>query len=151
MLFLPIESLLSEAIRHRPKLLQYAAGHRIVLATPHTLVGLLWSVAAMWRSETGARNAEAMREAGQELEKRLGTFLGHLHEVGIQLGKTTRAYNAAVGSKENRLIPHLRRLRKLGGRPEESPNDELPEPVDLAPRLPRRQDLVLPPEPTLPS
>ena len=142
-LFLPIESLLSEAIRHQPDLLQYAADRRIVLATPHTLMGLLWSVAAMWRSETGARNAEAMRKEGQELERRLGIFLAHLADVGTQLRKTTCSYNAAVGSAETRLTPHLRKLRELGGRPEETPDDKLPDTVDITPRLTRNEGLDL--------
>ena len=133
-MFLPIESLLSEAIRHEPDLLQFAADRRVVLATPHTLLGLLWSVAAMWRNETSTRNAEEMRKAGLELEKRLNIFLGHFADVGSQLAKTTAVYNAAAGSAESRLTPHLRKLRELGGQPEETPEDKLPKPVELAPR-----------------
>ena len=133
-MFLPIEALLSEAIRQEPDLLQFAADRRVVLATPHTLLGLLWSVAAMWRNETSTRNAEEMRRAGLELEKRLATFLGRFEDVGSQLAKTTAVYNAAAGSAESRLTPHLRRLRELGGLPEETPEDKLPKPVDMAPR-----------------
>ena len=133
-MFLPIESLLSQAIRHEPDLLQFAADRRVVLATPHTLLGLLWSVAAMWRNETSTRNAEEMRKAGLKLEERLGIFLGHFADVGSQLAKTTAVYNAAAGSAESRLTPHLRKLRELGGQPEETPDDKLPKPVELAPR-----------------
>ena len=133
-MFLPIESLLSEAIRQEPDLLQFAADRRVVLATPHTLLGLLWSVAAMWRNETSTRNAEDMRKAGLELEKRLEIFLGHFADVGTQLAKTNAVYNAAAGSAESRLTPHLRRLRELGGQPEETPGDKLPKPVEVAPR-----------------
>ena len=133
-MFLPIESLLSEAIRHETDLLQFAADRRVVLATPHTLLGLLWSVAAMWRNETSTRNAEEMRKAGLKLEERLGIFLGHFADVGSQLAKTTAVYNAAAGSAESRLTPHLRKLRELGGQPEETPEDKLPKPVEVAPR-----------------
>ena len=133
-MFLPIESLLSEAIRQEPALLQYAANRGVVLATPHTLMGLLWSVAAMWRNETSTRNAEEMRNAGLELEKRLGIFLGHFADVGSQLAKTTQAYNAATGSAESRLTPQLRKLRDLGGQPEDAPGDRLPAPVEVVPR-----------------
>lgn len=133
-MFLPMESLLSEAIRHEPDLLQYAADRNVVLATPHTLMGLLWSINATWRHETSSRNAEGMRNAGLELEKRLDTFLGRFADVGSQLHKTTDAYNRAVGSAESRLTPQLRQLRKLGGQPEEQPTDRLPAPVDVVPR-----------------
>ena len=133
-MFLPIETLLSEAIRQEPDLLQFAADRRVVLATPHTLLGLLWSVASMWRNETSTRNAEEMRKAGLELERRLGIFLGHFDDVGSQLAKTTAVYNAAAGSAESRLTPHLRKLRELGGQPAETPEDKLPKPVEVAPR-----------------
>ena len=133
-MFLPIESLLSEAIRHEPDLLRFAADRRVVLATPHTLLGLLWSVAAMWRNETSTRNAEDMRRAGLELEKRLEIFLGHFADVGTQLAKTNAVYNAAAGSAESRLTPQLRKLRELGGQPEETPDDNLPAPVEVVPR-----------------
>ena len=140
-MFLPIEPLLSEAIRHEPDLLQFAADRRVVLATPHTLMGLLWSVAAMWRNETSTRNAEEMRNAGLKLEERLGIFLGHFDDVGSQLAKTTAVYNAAVGSADSRLTPHLRKLRELGGQPEETPEDKLPKPVEVAPRRLFRDDM----------
>ena len=133
-MFLPIESLLSEAIRHEPDLLQYAADRKVVLATPHTLMGLLWSVAAMWRNETSTRNTEEMRNAGLELEKRLAIFLGHFADVGSQLAKTNAVYNAAAGSAESRLTPQLRKLRELGGQPEDAPGDKLPAPVEMVPR-----------------
>ena len=105
-----------------------------MLATPHTLLGLLWSVASMWRSETSTRNAEEMRKAGLELEKRLGVFLGHFADVGTQLARTNAVYNAAAGSAESRLTPHLRKLRELGGVPEDRSEDRLPEPVEVTPR-----------------
>ena len=133
-LFLPIEPLLSEAVRHEPDLLQYAADRKVVLATPHTLLGLLWSVAAMWRNETSSRNAEEMRNTGLELERRLQKFLGHFADVGSQLRKANDAYNGAVGSAETRLTPQLRKLRELAGQAEETPEDRLPKSVDVVPR-----------------
>ena len=145
-MFLPIESLLSEAIRHEPDLLQYAADRNVVLATPHTLMGLLWSVAAMWRNETSTRNTEEMRKAGLELEKRLEIFLGHFADVGSQLARTNAVYNAAAGSAESRLTPHLRKFRELGGQPEETPDDKLPQPVEIAPRRLPGDEAQLPPE-----
>ena len=61
-------------------------------------------------------------------------FLGHFADVGSQLAKTTAVYNNAAGSAESRLTPHLRKLRELGGQPEETPEDKLPKPVEMAPR-----------------
>lgn len=142
-MFLPIESLLAEAIRCEPDLLQFAANRQVVLATPHTLMGLLWSVGAMWRNETSSRNTEEMRKAGLELERRLQTFLGHFADVGTQLARTNAVYNAAAGSAESRLTPGLRKLRELAGQPEDAPGDNLPEPVELTPRTLFSEDDVV--------
>jgi len=90
--------------------------------------------AAMWRNETSTRKAEEMKKAGLELEKRLEIFLGHFADVGSQLARTNAVYNAAAASAESRLTPHLRKLRELGGQPEETGEDRLPKPVEMAPR-----------------
>ena len=137
-MFLPIESLLAEAMRFEPDLLQFAADRKVVLATPHTLMALLWTVRTLWRNETSTRNAEEMRNAGLELEKRLNIFLDHLADVGSGLSSATRMYNKAVGSLEGRLHPQLRKLRELGGLPEEAPGKKVPAPANEFPRPPPR-------------
>ena len=139
-LFLPLECLLAEAIRSDEDLLRHAAENRIVLATPYTLMGLLWSVAAMWKHETSSRNAEEMRRAGLVLEERLRIFVNHLGTVGKRIGQTVKAYDAAIGSAEARLAPQFRKLRRLGG-VEENGAGVLPEPLSLTPRKPRRDVL----------
>ncbi|MCY4059254.1 MAG: hypothetical protein OXG44_14755, partial [Gammaproteobacteria bacterium] len=58
----------------------------------------------------------------------------HFADVGSQLARTNAVYNAAAGSAESRLTPHLRKLRELGGQPEETGEDRLPKPVEMAPR-----------------
>ena len=145
-MFLPIESLLAEAMRFEPDLLQFAADKKVVLATPHTLMALLWTVRTLWRNETSTRNAEEMRNAGLELENRLNIFLDHLADVGSGLSSATKMYNKAVGSLEGRLHPQLRKLRELGGLPEEAPGKKVPASANEFPRPLRDQETDLPTE-----
>ncbi len=137
-MFLPVEALLAEAMRHDSDLLRFAAGRRVVLTTPHTLLGLLWAISTLWRGERRVRNAESLADEALEAERRLGKFLEHFAEAGGRLRQAADAYNAAVGSAESRLVPQLRRLRELSGRPHGE--EGLPKPVEAAVRPPPETD-----------
>ncbi|HEX8783732.1 MAG TPA: DNA recombination protein RmuC, partial [Steroidobacteraceae bacterium] len=59
-------------------------------------------------------NAAQIRDLGQELYRRLGTFNGHLGRMGQRLATAVEAYNAAVGSLERAVLPQARRFGELG-------------------------------------
>ncbi len=149
-LFLPMESLLAEAERCDSGLIRDAWSKRVVIATPTTLLALLWSAAASWRDFHGTRRADELRRQALEAGSRLEKFLEHFAGVGTGLAKATDAYNAAVGSGERRLFPQLQRLRELEGGESagrDSSNRRLPEPVEAVPR-PMFGGPTLPPGPT---
>jgi DNA recombination protein RmuC len=75
-------------------------------------------VAYGWRQAAVAENAAEIRELGQELYKRLGTFTAHLGRVGQRLGAAVEAYNSAVGSLERQVMPQARRFPELGVTPD---------------------------------
>jgi DNA recombination protein RmuC len=113
-LFLPGDQFLSAALAERPELLETALGQSVIIATPSTLIALLKAVAYGWRQSAVAHNAALIRDLGQELYRRLGTFNGHLGRMGQRLGSAVEAYNAAVGSLERQVLPQARRFRELG-------------------------------------
>jgi DNA recombination protein RmuC len=113
-LFLPGDQFLSSALAQRPDLLDKALAAAIIIATPATLVGLLKAVAHGWRQQAVAENAALIRDAGQELHRRLGTFLAHFNKAGRQLGAAVDAYNAAVGSFDRNVLPSAQRFGALG-------------------------------------
>jgi DNA recombination protein RmuC len=113
-LFLPGDQFLSAALAERPELLETALSQSVIIATPSTLIALLKAVAYGWRQSAVAHNAAQIRDLGQELYRRLGTFNGHLGRMGQRLAAAVEAYNAAVGSLERGVLPQARRFGELG-------------------------------------
>jgi DNA recombination protein RmuC len=124
-MFVPGESFFSAAVQADPALLDDAAGDRVLIATPTTLVSLLWAVERGWRQEKLAENARAISDQGRELFKRMTDMAGHLANVGDGLRKAVDSYNRSVGSLETRVFPAARRLKELGAGPEDAELGEL--------------------------
>src|SRR5205085_2814396 len=82
--------------------------------TPSTLIALLKTVAYGWRQSDVAENAATIHEMGQELYRRLNSFVSHLEKLGKQLNSAVGAYNSAVGSLERQVLPQARRFPELG-------------------------------------
>ena len=112
-MFVPAESLFSAALEGDPDLIVWAAGRRITLATPASLIALLRSVSVSWQYHSQSENAHAIAGAAQELYKRLGTFLGHFDKIRAGLDRANKAYNNAVGSYERSIKPSGERVNKL--------------------------------------
>jgi DNA recombination protein RmuC len=113
-LFLPGDQFLSSALAERPELLENALRQSVIVATPSTLIALLKAVAYGWRQSVVAENAAVIRDLGQELHRRLNSFIGHLAKTGARLGGAVEAYNSAVGSLERQVLPQARRFTELG-------------------------------------
>ena len=64
-----------------------------------------------------------MYRVGRELHARLGTWSGHLDQVGRSLNAAVGHYNSAVGSLDTRVLVSARRFEELG-----VTDDELPTP-----------------------
>jgi DNA recombination protein RmuC len=134
-LFLPGDQFLAAALQENPGLLDDSMRQNVMLATPTSLVALLKAVSYGWKQTVLAANAEEVRRLGEELYKRLAVFGEHLGKLGKSLGSSVEAFNRAVGSLEQQVLPSARRFPELGLRV----NREIDpiEPVaDLA-RIPR--------------
>ncbi len=113
-LFIPGDQFLSAALDHDRSLLEDALTAKVILATPTSFVALLRAVAFGWRQEALNENAEKIREVGEDLYQRLGTFAEHLSKVGKSLDSSVSAYNKAVGSFDSRILPAARKFAELG-------------------------------------
>lgn len=118
-LFVPAESFLAAALDTEPGLLEHAAARHVVLASPTTLIGLLRTVALGWSHAALTEQAQEVHRLGRELHARLGTWSGHLDQVGRSLNAAVGHYNSAAGSLDNRVLVSARRFQELGVTPDE--------------------------------
>jgi len=128
--FIPGDALLAAALEHDSSLLEHAVSHRVLLATPTSLIALLRTIASGFQQEALAENAREVQDMGRELYRRLATFGEHMARTGRSLSGAVESYNKAVGSLERNVLPQARRFHELGvvgGADKEMP--EL-EPVD---------------------
>jgi DNA recombination protein RmuC len=114
-LFVPAESLFSAALEGDHDLIVWAAGKRILLATPASLIALLRSVSVSWQQHAQTENAQKIAEAAQELYTRVCKFTEHFERIRDGLGKANDAYNDAVGSYERMVRPAGEKIQKLSG------------------------------------
>jgi DNA recombination protein RmuC len=134
-LFVPAESLFSAALEGDHDLIVWAAGKRILLATPASLIALLRSVSISWQQHAQTENAQKIAEAAQELYARVCKFTEHFERIRDGLAKANDAFNDAVGSYERMVRPAGEKIQKLGGT---APGKELADvqPLDSTLRLP---------------
>jgi len=142
-MFLPLEPLMSSAFERDPELLEFAARENVVIATPMTLLALLRAVAFGWQQQDIAKNAEEIRDAGQELCDRLVKMLAHFDEVGAGLSGAVDSFNKTVGSFDRRVMPSVRRFQEL----KVPQAEQLALPVERSPKVRAFVAPLLPGEP----
>jgi DNA recombination protein RmuC len=130
--FLPLESLFSAALEQEPELLDYGVKHRVVIATPATLITLLLAVAQGWRQQALAENIDKIRESGLELYTRLLKMNEHFVRLGDAIGRAVDTYNQTVGSMERSVLTSARKFREL--RPANAPQLDEVKQIETTPR-----------------
>jgi DNA recombination protein RmuC len=113
-MFVPSDGIYQAALAGDPALIEYGVQQQVLLATPTTLIGLLWAAHYGWREERIAESARDIAESARELHRRLGRFVEPLAKVGRQLDSAVTAYNEAVGSFDARVVPQVRRIEEAG-------------------------------------
>jgi DNA recombination protein RmuC len=134
-LFLPGDQFLSAALQENPALIDESMRQNVMLATPTSLVALLKVISYGWKQTLLAENAAEIRSLGEDLYKRLAVFGEHLSRLGKSLGGSVDAFNKAVGSLEQQVLPAARRFPELGLRV--SRDIEPIEPITDLTRIPR--------------
>src|SRR3954447_18116972 len=146
--FIPNEPALHAAFAADPELFDYALERNVLLVSPTSLIGLLRTMELGWRQERMVAEATEIASAAGTLHARFSKFLTDFDSVGSRLSSATKAYNSAVGSREGRLLPQLRKVEGLGVAP--GKESEAPEPIEAvvpqitAPEL--REAATEPPE-----
>ena len=112
-MFVPGDQFLAAALNANPSLIEYAMTKRVAIATPASLVSLLWAVANGWQRHRIAENAEAIRQAGEVMHQRMERFISLYQNVGKELASAVKAFNDSVGSFDSRVVPQGRRFAQL--------------------------------------
>ena len=112
-MFVPGDQFLAAALSANPGLVEYAMSKRVAIATPASLISMLWAVANGWQQFRLAEDAARIKEAGEEMYKRLTNFINYYARVGKGLESAVTAYNQSVGSFDQRLAPQGRRFSEL--------------------------------------
>lgn len=113
-MFVPGDHFIDAALSRRPELIDYAAQHGVILASPSTLIGLLRAVAVGWREEKLAAEARGLWELGKELHERAATAFEHAGKLGDSIRQSVERYNRLVGSIDSRLMPTLKKFEDAG-------------------------------------
>jgi DNA recombination protein RmuC len=126
-LFAPFESILTEALRVDPHLLEKAFRKNVTVATPTTMMSLLATVGYVF-----SRNRLA--ESAVEIQQLAGTFLKNvaaLHvkivTVGDRLNATLKAYNDMIPTAESTVLSPAKKIMSLGVSGDSSKLKALPE------------------------
>jgi DNA recombination protein RmuC len=141
-MFVPSDGIYQAALAQDPGLIEYSVSQQVLMATPTTLIGLLWAVHYGWRQELIAESAREIAEAARELHGRLGRFVTPLAKAGKQLGSAVSAYNEAVASFDTRVVPQVRRIEQAGAASEK--DVRAPQPLEVTARA-----IATQPEPDL--
>ena len=112
-MFVPGDQFLAAALSSNPGLVEYAMAKRVAIATPSSLISMLWAVAQGWQQHRLAANAAEIKQVGEEMHKRLMTFINHYQKVGRELNQAVEAYNSSVGSFDRQVAPQGRRFAGL--------------------------------------
>lgn len=113
-MFVPGDQFVDAALSKRPDLLELAAGQRVLLASPSTLIGLLRAVHVGFQEHKLAEDARQLHDLGRQMHERMATALTNIESLGKALNQATNHYNSFVASYESRLLPALRKFEDVG-------------------------------------
>lgn len=119
-MFVPGDQFLATALTANPELIEYAMSKRVAIATPASLIALLWSVANGWQRHRIAESAEVILKEGVELHNRMMIFISRYQEVGNRLKRAVFAFNDSIGSFDSRVAPQARKFAQLTSNREDS-------------------------------
>lgn len=119
LLFMPIESSFSQAIKADDELFNFAWERNIVIVGPSTLLATLRTISAIWRQEQQSRNALLIAEKGAAMYDKFVGFVEDLKRIGKNIEGTQRSYDEAfkkLSEGSGNLVRRAEEMRKLGAK-----------------------------------
>lgn len=119
LLFMPIESALSVAVREKPDLFSDAWDRRVVIVSPSTLLATLRTIASIWVQERQNRNVlEIAKEAGALYDKFVG-FLQDMQQVETHIQRAAEKHQDAMkklSTGAGNVVRKIENLKALGAK-----------------------------------
>ncbi len=138
-LFIPHDGMYHAAIQDESELIRDASDKRVFISNPMTLMPLLKAVRFVLDQERLNKNAEEIKNVGEDLYGELARFAGNMATIGDKLRSTVDAYNRSIPGLDRFILAKSRKLKQLGSW--KGAEAELPDAVDVEPRLFTSQEL----------
>ena len=141
-MFIPSEAAIRAAFATDPGIFHEATQKHVILASPMTVVPLIYLVAHSWDKQKMADNARELGAVVEVLGDRLSKFMEHLYQVRGGIQKAGESWNKAVASWKTRVSPQVEKIRSLGGKLKTFEEPEPVEPDGTFTSLPKNSDLL---------
>ena len=113
-LFLPFETLLAEALRIDPQLLEKAFKVGVTLATPTSMMALLRTIGHIFTRNKLAESADDITKIAATFLKNLTLLHSKIVAVGKAVNSVSKAYDDLVPTAQKTVLAPAVRINKLG-------------------------------------
>ena len=113
-LFVPFETLLSEALRLDPMLLEKAFKVGVTIATPTSMMALLRTIGYIFTRNKLAENADEIQKVASTFLKNIALLHTKIVAVGKAISSTSKAYEDLVPTAEKNVLAPARRIHNFG-------------------------------------
>ena len=113
-LFVPFETLLSEALRLDPMFLEKAFKVGVTVATPSSMMALLRTIGYIFTRNKLAENADEIQKVASTFLKNITLLHTKIVAVGKAISSTSKAYEDLVPTAEKTVLAPARRIHNLG-------------------------------------
>ncbi len=145
-LFAPFESILTEALRVDPHLLEKAFRKGVTIATPTTMMSLLATVGYVFSRNRLAESAAEIQELAGTFLKNVASLHVKIVAVGDRLKQTVKAYNDMIPTAESTVLSPAKKIMNLGVSGDSSKLKAFPEVSDNVRELKSKLALDAPDE-----
>ena len=112
-LYAPVDSIFTEALRSDPTLLDKAFALNVTIATPTSMMALLRTVGYLFSRNRVATNAADIQELAAKFLKDVSSLHEKIVTVGERLKSTLKAYNELIPTAETTVLSAAKKMRNL--------------------------------------
>ena len=112
-LYAPIDSIFTEALRSDPGLLDKAFALNVTIATPTSMMALLRTVGYLFSRNRVATNAAEIQELATKFLKDVSSLHDKIVTVGDRLKSTLKAYNELIPTAETTVLSAAKKMKQL--------------------------------------